>query len=141
MPDDERDADGCHHDFRPGSQSEAARRADRAADGPLRAPSASVSRSTSSRSRSANASAVQLRVIAAPVEAPIDGTLDRATDGLEQGKGDKGRRGHGERVALGHTGERRLEPDTRIANAATRSPLTSAQPIVRLMIRSMSYRR
>ena len=53
----------------------------------------------------------QLRVIAAPVEAPIDGTLDRATDGLEQGKRDKRRGCDGERLALGHTGERRLEPN------------------------------
>ncbi len=74
------------------------------------------------------------------VEPPVDGSLDPPTKRLEE-RATTSVDAATARVLLSVTGEHRLQAEDDAANTATSRPVTSAQPIVRLMIRSISYRR
>ena len=82
-----------------------------------------------------------LGVIARSIEAVIHHRLEMPPDGMEGGGSDECRSRHGDRLAARDVGEQRLSPTTQPAKTATNADVTSAQPTVRLTIRSISNSR
>ena len=82
----------------------------------------------------------ELGVIADAIEALVDGTLDACRRmGWKRPNATRVEAATASVLALREGRVRTAwRPTKRIANAVTRRPLTTAQPIVRLMIRSMS---
>ena len=54
-----------------------------------------------------------LGVVSGPVEAVVDPGLDAPPERLEQGRGEEGRAGDGQRLALGHAAEHALQQEDR----------------------------
>ena len=82
-----------------------------------------------------------LGVVIRPVESAVDGTLDTSPDRLEEREGDQRRCGDCQGLALRDIGQERLQAEHPRDEYQARTPVTSAQPIVRLMIRSISNSR
>ena len=82
-----------------------------------------------------------LAVVAAAIEAPIDGPLDPVAERREEGGRDQRRAGHREGAAACQRLEDAAQARMSNTKAATSSPVTIAQLIVRLISRSISYSR
>ena len=83
---------------------------------------------------------VQLPVVSGPVEPAVHGPLDPPAERLEQRERHERGRGHGERARRERPPSTACRPTT-TPRTPHQDPVTIAQPIVRLMIRSISYSR
>ena len=98
--------------------------------------------STSPRSRVANPRSVVSASTRARSNRRSTARWTPPAEGLEQGERDQRGGSDGEGVLPGHRGEQRLEDDdARRRRRATRTAVTTAQPMVRLMMWSIAYSR